>query len=58
MHNTHYYFIQSLAALACDLELDTMQCCSDMTKWTWFVQYCMAARMAKALQQRSVAPAK
>ncbi len=45
-------------ALACDLELDTMDCCADATKWAWFTQYCVAARMAKAMQNRTPTPPK
>ena len=47
-----------MVALACDLEMDTMDCCSDATKWAWFTQYCVAARMAKALQNRTAIPVK
>ncbi len=35
-----------------------MDCCKDVTKWTWFNQYCLAARMAKSLQNRTPIPAK
>ena len=49
---------QSVVGLSSDLELDTMDCCKDITKWAWFVQYCLAARMAKSLQCRSVIPVK
>lgn len=51
-----HVFIQSMVGLACDLMLDSMECCADGTKWAWFNQYCMAARMAKALQRRTVIP--
>jgi E3 ubiquitin-protein ligase HERC2 len=54
----HSTFFQSLAGLACDLELDTLECCSDVTKWAWFIQYCSAARMAKSLQNRTRIPHK
>lgn len=49
----HSPFFQSMVALASDFELDTFECCADGTKWNWFTQYCMAASMAKALQNRS-----
>lgn len=51
-------YIQSMVGLSSDIELDTMDCCKDVTKWTWFNQYCLAARMAKALQNRTPIPAK
>lgn len=51
------HYVQSMVALTCDLELDT-DCCADTTKWAWFTQYCVAARMAKALQNRTPIPPK
>ena len=51
-----FFSPQSMAGLACDLMLDSMELCNDATKWAWFYQYCMAARMAKALQQRTRIP--
>ena len=45
--------LQSLVALACDLKMDEMESCSDTTKWSWFSLYCGAARMAKAIQNRT-----
>ncbi len=50
--------VQSVVGLSSDVELDTMDCCKDVTKWTWFNQYCLAARMAKSLQNRTPIPAK
>jgi hypothetical protein len=49
----HSPFFQSMVALASDFELDTFECCGEGTKWNWFTQYCMAASMAKALQNRA-----
>ena len=54
----HSPFFQSLVGLGCDLELDTMELCSDATKWMWFMQYCVAARIAKSIQNRSPIPSK
>ena len=51
-----FLFSQSMVGLACDLRLDSTELCSDTNKWAWFHQYCMAARMAKALQQRTSIP--
>ena len=45
-----------MVGLACDLMLDSMECCADGSKWAWFHQYCMAARMARALQRRTPLP--
>ncbi|CAI8007319.1 E3 ubiquitin-protein ligase HERC2 [Geodia barretti] len=53
----HSSFLQSLVLLGCDVELDCMESCSDSTKWTWFAQFCVAARMARAIQNRTPIPA-
>ena len=50
------HLLQAMVGLACDLMLDSMECCTDASKWAWFHQYCMAARMAKALQRRIPLP--
>lgn len=50
----HYF--QVLVALACDLGLDMLQCCSEAHKWAWFRRYCMAARVAAAIVRRSLLP--
>ncbi|XP_015113813.1 E3 ubiquitin-protein ligase HERC2 [Diachasma alloeum] len=52
----HSDFFKVLVGLACDLELDTMPCCSEIHKWSWFKRYCLAARVAKALVNRSALP--
>lgn len=52
----HSDFFKVLVALACDLELDTMPCCSEIHKWSWFRRYCLAARVAKALINRTTLP--
>lgn len=52
----HSDFFKVLVALACDLELDTMPCCSEIHKWSWFRRYCLAARVAKSLINRTPLP--
>jgi len=52
----HSDFFKVLVALACDLELDGMQFCSEMHKWSWFRRYCLAARVAKSLVDRTPLP--
>ncbi|XP_066595212.1 E3 ubiquitin-protein ligase HERC2 [Prorops nasuta] len=52
----HSDFFKVLVALACDLELDGMQCCSEIHKWSWFRRYCLAARVAKSLINRTPLP--
>ncbi|XP_015510519.2 E3 ubiquitin-protein ligase HERC2 [Neodiprion lecontei] len=52
----HSDFFKVLIALACDLELDAMPCCSEMHKWSWFRRYCLAARVAKSLINRTLLP--
>ncbi|XP_012287916.1 E3 ubiquitin-protein ligase HERC2 [Orussus abietinus] len=53
----HSDFFKVLVGLACDLELDSMQCCAEIHKWSWFRRYCLAARVAKALINRTSLPA-
>ncbi|XP_012867362.1 PREDICTED: E3 ubiquitin-protein ligase HERC2 [Dipodomys ordii] len=52
----HSPFFKVLVALACDLELDTLPCCAETHKWAWFRRYCMASRVAVALDKRSPLP--
>lgn len=52
----HSDFFKTLVALACDLELETMPCCSEIHKWSWFRRYCLAARVAKSLINRTTLP--
>lgn len=52
----HSDFFKVLVSLACDLELDMMPCCAEVHKWSWFRRYCLAARVAKALINRSPLP--
>ena len=48
--------VQVLVALACDLGLDSLPACMEAHKWAWFRRYCMAARVAKAMECRTVLP--
>ncbi|XP_054644739.1 E3 ubiquitin-protein ligase HERC2 isoform X2 [Dunckerocampus dactyliophorus] len=52
----HSPFFKVLVALACDLELDTLPCCSETHKWAWFRRYCTASRVAVALDKRTSLP--
>lgn len=52
----HSDFFKVLVALACDLELDGMQCCSEIHKWSWFRRYCLSIRVAKSLINRTSLP--
>ncbi|XP_048453850.1 E3 ubiquitin-protein ligase HERC2 [Rhincodon typus] len=52
----HSPFFKVLVALACDLELDTLPCCAETHKWAWFRRYCMALRVAVALDKRTSLP--
>ncbi|XP_011304625.1 E3 ubiquitin-protein ligase HERC2 [Fopius arisanus] len=52
----HSDFFKVLVGLACELELDTMPCCSEIHKWSWFKRYCLAARVAKSLINRTALP--
>ena len=48
---------QVLVALACDLGLDSLPCCTEMAhKWAWFRRYCMAARVLSAIVKRGKLP--
>lgn len=64
----HSPFLQALAALACDLQLDSLAACctvagascdvvtSSVQRWAWFRRYCAAARAATALVRRTPLP--
>lgn len=45
-----------LAALACDLGLDSVLHCAEVHKWVWFRRYCLASRVASALENRTQLP--
>jgi len=56
-HLFHSTFFRELVALACDLGLDSLPCCTETSyKWAWFRRYCVAARVATALINRTVLP--
>ncbi|KAJ9582054.1 hypothetical protein L9F63_003637, partial [Diploptera punctata] len=55
-HLMHSSFFKVLVALACDLGLDSLPCCAENHKWSWFRRYCMAARVASALVNRTTLP--
>ncbi|XP_052796353.1 E3 ubiquitin-protein ligase HERC2-like isoform X2 [Mya arenaria] len=57
-HLMHSPFFKVLVALACDLGLDSLPCCTDLAhKWAWFRRYCMAARVVTAMVRRGRLPA-
>lgn len=43
-------------ALACDLGLDSILHSADVHKWVWFRRYCLASRVASALENRGMLP--
>lgn len=53
----HSDYLKTLAALACDMKLDTMLVNSDMQKWSWFRRYCSAVRVAQSIIRRTSMPA-
>lgn len=53
----HSDYLKTLAALACDMQLDTLLVNSDMQKWSWFRRYCSAVRVAQSIIQRTPFPA-
>ncbi|XP_059157195.1 E3 ubiquitin-protein ligase HERC2-like isoform X2 [Physella acuta] len=55
-HLMHSPFFKVLVALACDLGLDTLPCCSEAHKWAWFRRYCNAARVAVSMVKRTSLP--
>lgn len=54
---THSDYLKTLAALACDMQLDTLLVNSDMQKWSWFRRYCSAVRVAQSIIRRTPLPA-
>lgn len=48
--------LQVLVALAGDLQLDNYPPCIDAHRWLWFRRYCLASRVAKALEKRDQLP--
>ncbi|KAI8508669.1 E3 ubiquitin-protein ligase herc2, partial [Branchiostoma belcheri] len=55
-HLLHSSFFMELVALACELGLDSLPCCSETHKWAWFRRYCIASRVAQALERRDTFP--
>lgn len=53
----HSDYLKTLAALACDMQLDTLLVSSDMQKWSWFRRYCSAVRVAQSIIYRTPLPA-
>ena len=49
-------FFQSLLSLAVDLNLDSLSCCRDQQKWSWFRTFAMAQRVSVALSKRTPLP--
>lgn len=56
VHLMHSEYFRTLAALACDMELDTLIPITDVNKWAWFRRYCAAMRVAQALVNRTSLP--
>ncbi|XP_031621811.1 probable E3 ubiquitin-protein ligase HERC2 [Contarinia nasturtii] len=52
----HSDYLKTLAALACDMQLDTLLVNSDMQKWSWFRRYCSAVRVAQSIIYRTPLP--
>lgn len=52
----HSDYLKTLAALACDMQLDTLLVSSDMQKWSWFRRYCSAVRVAQSIIYRTPLP--
>ncbi|XP_052278368.1 E3 ubiquitin-protein ligase HERC2-like [Dreissena polymorpha] len=56
-HLMHSPFFKVLVALACDLGLDSLPCCTDLAhKWSWFKRYCMASRVVNTIAKREPLP--
>lgn len=52
----HSDYLKTLAALACDMQLDTLLVHSDIQKWSWFRRYCSAIRVAQSIIYRTPLP--
>ena len=53
----HSDYFKTLAALACDIGLDSMSpAAADSSRWTWFRRYCTASRVADSLIRRTPLP--
>lgn len=58
VHLMHTEYFKTLAALACDMKLDSLLPTSptDTHKWSWFRRYCSAIRVAQSLINRTPLP--
>ncbi|XP_055844671.1 probable E3 ubiquitin-protein ligase HERC2 isoform X2 [Episyrphus balteatus] len=56
IHLMHSDYFKTLAALACDMQLDSVLPPADMHKWVWFKRYCIAVRVAQSLIKRTELP--
>ena len=58
IHLMHSEYFKTLAAVACDMQLDELlpPGTDTNTKWAWFRRYCSAVRVAQALTNRTALP--
>ncbi|XP_037935505.1 probable E3 ubiquitin-protein ligase HERC2 [Teleopsis dalmanni] len=56
IHLMHSDYFKTLAALACDMLLDSVLPSTDVHKWAWFKRYCIAVRVAQSLIKRTPLP--
>lgn len=56
IHLMHSEYFKTLAALACDMQLDSLLPPADLHKWSWFRRYCTAVRVAQSLINRTPLP--
>uniref|UniRef100_W8AHF9 HECT-type E3 ubiquitin transferase n=1 Tax=Ceratitis capitata TaxID=7213 RepID=W8AHF9_CERCA len=56
VHLMHSDYFKTLAALACDMQLDAALPAADVHKWAWFKRYCIAVRVAQSLIKRTELP--
>ncbi|XP_019845780.2 probable E3 ubiquitin-protein ligase HERC2 [Bactrocera dorsalis] len=56
IHLMHSDYFKTLAALACDMQLDAALPPADVHKWAWFKRYCIAVRVAQSLIKRTELP--
>lgn len=56
VHLMHSEYFKTMAALACDMQLDSLLPQADIHKWAWFRRYCCAVRVAQSLINRTPLP--
>lgn len=56
VHLMHSEYFKTLAALVCDMRLDTLLPSAELHKWAWFRRYCAAVRVAQSLVHRTALP--